>query len=161
MNLQAVAGAGQVVAGTAFQPLTVRVTDSSSPPNSVLGASVLFQSTVLCPEGNNLTLAPADPTVTQTGMAVILSASQSTAQSDVNGLASFVPSVGSFTGVLEIEIQVSAGTTAVLEDELVSFPASSGGNTSSANSLGRGSVPAPRGPLADAENPPIADRRGR
>ena len=46
MNLQAVSGAGQVVTGTAFQPLTVRVTDSSTPPNPVLGASVVFQSTV-------------------------------------------------------------------------------------------------------------------
>ncbi len=148
MNLQAVAGAGQVVAGTAFQPVTVRVTDSSSPPNPVLGVSVLFQSSVLRPEGNDLTLVPGDPTVTQTGMAVILSASQSTAQSDVNGLASFVPSVGSFTGVLEIEIQVSAGTTAVIEDELETFPAGGSGNTSSANSLGRGSVPARRLPLS-------------
>ena len=34
MNLQAVAGAGQVVTGAAFQPLTVRVTDSSTPPES-------------------------------------------------------------------------------------------------------------------------------
>ena len=33
LNLQAVAGAGQVVSGTAFQPLTVRVTDNSTPPN--------------------------------------------------------------------------------------------------------------------------------
>ena len=98
MNLQAVAGAGQVVTGTAFQPLTVRATDSSTPPNPVLGASVLFQSTVLRPAGSDLTLAPGDPTVTQTGMPDILSASQSTVQSDINGLASFVPSVGSFTG---------------------------------------------------------------
>ncbi len=79
MNLQAVAGAGQVVTGTAFQPLTVRVTDSSTPPNPVLGASVLFQSTVLRPVGNNLVLTPGDPTVTPPGMPVILSASQSTA----------------------------------------------------------------------------------
>ncbi len=110
VNLQAVSGAGQVVAGAAFQPLTVRVTDSSTPPNPVLGASVLFQSTVLRPTGNDLVVTPGDPTVTQPGMPVILSASQSTVQSDVNGLASFTPSVGSFTGPLEIEIQVSAGT---------------------------------------------------
>jgi len=145
MNLQAVAGAGQVVTGTAFQPLRVRVTDSSTPPNPVLGASVLFQSTVLRPLGNNLTLTPGDPTVTQTGMPVILSVSQSTAQSDANGLASFAPSVGSLTGPLEIEIQVSAGTTAVLRDELETFPAGSSGNTSPTSSQWHGSVPAPRG----------------
>ena len=145
MNLQAVAGAGQVITGTAFQPLRVRVTDSSTPPNPVLGASVLFQSTVLRPLGNNLTLTPGDPTVTQTGMPVILSVSQSTAQSDANGLASFAPSVGSLTGPLEIEIQVSAGTTAVLRDELETFPAGSSGNTSTTSSQWHGSVPAPTG----------------
>jgi hypothetical protein len=143
MNLQAVAGAGQVVTGTAFQPVTVRVTDSSTPPNSVLAATVLFQSTVLRPAGNDLTLAPGAPTVTQPGMPVILSASQSTAQSDANGLASFVPSVGSLTGPLEIELQVSAGLTAVLQNELETFPAGSSGNTSPTFSPWRGSVPAP------------------
>jgi hypothetical protein len=153
MKLQAVAGSGQVVAGTAFQPLTVRVTDSSTPPNPVLGASVLFQSTVLRPMGNDLTLTPGDPTVTQPGTPVILSVNQSTVQSDANGLASLVPSVGSFTGPLEIEIQVSAGTTAVLQNELETFPAGSGGNTSpTSSSFWHGSVPAPRGPPFFAEH---------
>ena len=142
LNLQAVAGAGQVVAGAAFQPLMVRVTDFSAPPNAILGASVLFQSTVLRPAGNDLTLAPGS-SVTQTGMPVILSASQSTAQSDINGVASFVPSVGSFTGSLEIQIQVSAGTTAALQDVMETFPAGSSGNTSPpSSSLWHGSVPA-------------------
>jgi hypothetical protein len=146
MNLQAVAGAGQVVTGTAFQPLTVHVTDSSTPPNPVLGASVLFQSTVQRPVGGNLVLTPADPSVTQPEMPVILSANQSTVQSNANGLASFTPSVGSFNGPLEIDIQVSAGTTAVLQDELETFPAASSGNTSPTRSQWRGSVPAVRGP---------------
>jgi hypothetical protein len=146
LNLQAVSGAGQVVMGTTFQPLTVRVTDSSTPPNAILGASVVFQSTVLVPVGNNLILAPGNPAVTQPGMPVILSASQSTVQSDANGLASIVPSVGSFTGTLEIEIQVSAGTTAVLQDELESIPVASSGNTSPIPGLGHGGVPAPRAP---------------
>jgi hypothetical protein len=121
LNLQPVAGAGQVITGTVFQPLTVRVTDSSTPPNPVLGASVLFQSTVLRPAGNGLPPTPADPGP-PTGAPVILSVSQSTVQSDANGLASLVPSVGSSTGILEIEIQVSAGTTAVLQDGVESFP---------------------------------------
>ncbi len=155
MNLQAVAGGGQVVTGTTFQFLTVRAVDSSTPPNRVLGASVLFQSTVLRPAGSNLTLAPGDPTVTQTGMPNILSASQSTVQSDINGLASFVPSVGSFTGPLQIEIQVSAGTTAVLQDEVETFPAGRSGNTSPNISLWHGSVPASRGALRQ----PWADDR--
>jgi hypothetical protein len=122
LNLQAVAGAGQVITTPPFQPLTVRVTDSSTHPNPVLGASVLFQSTVLRPPANDLTLTSGDPTVTQPGMPVILGASQSTTTSDANGLANFLPTVGSFTGLLEIEIQVSAGTSAALEDVMESFP---------------------------------------
>lgn len=147
LNLQPVAGAGQVVTGSAFQPLTVRVTDSSTPPNPVFGAGVLFQSTVLRPSGSNLTLAPGDPVTTQTGMLVILSTSQSAVQSNANGLASFAPSVGSFTGPLQIQIQVSAGTTAALQGELEMFPAGNSGNTSPpTSSLWHGSVPALRAP---------------
>jgi hypothetical protein len=146
LNLQAVSGAGQVATGQAFQPLMVRVTDSSTPPNPILGASVLFQSTVLRPAGNNPILTPGDSTVTQTGMTVILSTSQNSVQSDANGLASFVPSVGSFTGMLEIQIQVSTGTTAALQDAMETLPAGSGGNTSPpTSSPWRGSVPAPKG----------------
>jgi len=134
-NLQAVSGAGQVVAGTAFQPVTVRVTDSSTPPNPVLGATVVFQSTVMRPAGDGLGTSgrpsngdpsAGDPSSSQTGMPVILSISQSSAQSASNGLASFTPSVGSFTGMLQIQIQVSAGTS-VLQDEVESFPAAAGG----------------------------------
>jgi hypothetical protein len=144
LNLQAVAGAGQVVTGTTLQPLKVRVTDSSTPPNPVLAASVLFQSTLLRPAGNGVTM-PGDPTVTQTGMPVILSASLSPVQSDVNGLASFIPSMGPFTAPLEIEIQVSAGTTALLQDEIEIIQASDSGNTSPTFSKWQGSVPAWRG----------------
>jgi hypothetical protein len=146
LKLHAVTGAGQVVTAQTFQPLTVRVTDSSTPPNPILGASVLFQSTVMRPSGDGLPPAPGDPSGTQTGMPVILSASQITVPSDVNGLASIAPTVGSFTGTLQIEIQVSAGTTAVLQDELESVPAASSGNTSPTFSQWPGSVPAPRGP---------------
>jgi hypothetical protein len=138
MNLQAVAGAGQVVIGAAFQPLTVRVTDSSTPPNPVFGATVLFQSTLLRPAGNDLILTPGDPTVTQPGLPVFLSASQNTAQSDASGLASFTPSVGSFTGPLELEIQVSAGTAAAMQGVMETFPAA-GGNQAATVSENAGS----------------------
>ncbi|MGB8985559.1 MAG: hypothetical protein WCC37_02905, partial [Candidatus Sulfotelmatobacter sp.] len=122
LNLQAVAGAGQVITTPPFQLLTVRVTDSSVPPNPVLGASVLFQSTVLRPPANDLTLTSGDTTVTQPATPVILAASQSSTTSDANGLTNFLPSLGSFTGLLEVEIQVSAGTNAALVDVMESFP---------------------------------------
>jgi hypothetical protein len=145
LNLQAVAGEGQVVAGVAFQPLTVRVIDSSVPPNSVLGTSVLFQSTVQRPVESDLTQTGGESSSTPAGMPVILSVSEVSVQSDVNGLASFLPSVGTFTGSLEFEIAVSAGTKAALQDEWESFPSSTGGNISPPTSPWHGSVPARRG----------------
>jgi len=145
-NLQAVAGEGQVVAGAVFQPLTVRVTDSSTPPNPILGASVAFQSTVLRPAGPIPPPAPGESTVTQTGMPVLLSVSQSSVVTDANGLASFLPSVGSFTGPLEVEIQVSTGTSAAQQDVMESFPQKSGENASVTTSSQRqGRAPAPSG----------------
>jgi hypothetical protein len=151
-NLQAVSGAGQVVTGAAFQPLTVRVTDSSTPPNPVLGASVLFQSTMLRPAGSNLTLPPGGPIVNPTGTPDILSISQSSAQSDINGLASMMPSMGSYTGPLEIEIQVSAGSTATLQDEMEAFPSGSLGSPPplASTPLPR-DVPARSGPARDVQ----------
>jgi hypothetical protein len=115
-QLQSVAGATQVVSGSTFQPLTVRVTDSASPPDPIRGASVLFQSTVLRLAGDDLGSGG------QSGMPTILSESISTVQSGINGLASIVPSIGSFTGQLEVEVQISAGTAANLLDQLESFP---------------------------------------
>lgn len=142
LKLQAVTGSDQIIAGTAFQPLTVRVTDSSTPPNPVLAASVLFQDTVLRPAANDLTLAPGD----SAAMPVILSSTQVSMPSNGNGLASFIPSVGSFSGTLEIEIQVSAGATAALQDVLEIFPESVSGDTSpGASGPWHGNVPDPRG----------------
>jgi hypothetical protein len=121
-NLHAVGGAGQVVSGTTFQPLTVLVTDSSTPPNPILGASVVFQSIVERPAGNNPILINGDPGTGQNQMPVLLSVSQSTAQTNSSGFASFVPSVGSFTGELEIQIEASTGISAVLQDVMESLP---------------------------------------
>ena len=126
LSLQPVAGAGQIVTGQAFQPIAVRVTDSSTPPNPVLGATVLFQSAVLRPAGQAPTVAPGDPTTAQAGMPTILSSSQISVVSDANGLASFLPSVGSFTPPLEVDIQISAGTSAELLDVLESLPLAGG-----------------------------------
>ena len=121
LNLQPVAGAGQIIAGSAFQPLIVRVTDSASPPNPILGASVLFLSAVLRPPAQS-PAPPGDPIPGQEGMPVLLSTSQSVVVTDANGLASILPSVGSFTGALEVQVMISAGTSAALQDVLQSFP---------------------------------------
>ncbi len=130
-KLQAVAGASQLISGENFQPLTVRVTDSSKPPNPVLGATVLFQSTVFRLPGNDLTAVAGDTTSTQVTMPVLLSTSQTTVPSDANGLASVVPSVKPFTGLLELHIQVSAGTSAALQAVMETFPEISSAEVSS------------------------------
>ena len=114
-NLQPVAGAGQVSTGGAFQPITVRVTDSSSPPNPVIAASVVFQSTIFRPGGS--------PSGGGGGsMPVILQVSQSNVTSGTNGLASITPSFGTFSPPLDVEVQITAGTSATLNDLLEVFP---------------------------------------
>jgi hypothetical protein len=55
-------------------------------------------------------------------MPVILSESQTNVLSDANGSASFSPTVGLFTGTLEVEIQISAGVGALLQSVLETFP---------------------------------------
>lgn len=114
INLQPVSGQDQVVAsGQSFQPIIVRVTDSSSPPNPVLGAAVSFE---------NLVERPPAPSAGGPVMPNILSVSQSSAQSDVNGLASFQPSAGSFNGTLQVDVLATAGITATLNYALQAVP---------------------------------------
>jgi hypothetical protein len=128
-QLQPVAGAGQISTGPTFQPIVVRVTDSSSPPNPVLAAPVLFQTTVMrlggSPPGGGGDTNPINP-----AMPVILSVSQNTVTSDINGLASIVPSSAGFSAPLEVDVAVTAGTTAQLDYPLQLLPAPPGGSGS-------------------------------
>lgn len=129
MNLQPVAGAGQVSAGQAFQPVVVRVTDSASPPHPVLAAAVTFLTTVLRPQGASSGGGGGDGDNSgDPAMPVILSAIQSTVVSDVNGLASTAPSSAGFGGPLEVDVAVTAGTSAALDYalQMVVPPPSSG-----------------------------------
>jgi hypothetical protein len=129
LNLQQVSGAGQVsTTGQAFQPIVVRVTDSSSPPNPVLAATVTFLSTVLRPGGSSSAGGSGETNSGNSGMPVILSVTQSSVTSDVNGLASIVPSSGSFSAPLEVDVMATAGTNATLNDVfqvVVPLPAAS------------------------------------
>ena len=127
-NLQPVSGSGQISTGQAFQPVTVRVTDSSSPPNAVLGASVSFQTTVLRPGGTSSGGGGGETNPGNPAMPVILEVSQSSAITDVNGLASIVPSAGKFSAPLEVDVGVTAGTSGWLDYPLEVFPAPVSGN---------------------------------
>jgi hypothetical protein len=121
-NLQLVAGGGQVSTGQAFQPVVVRVTDSASPPDPVIAASVLFQTTVLRPGGDPPAGGTGETNPSNPVMPVILSVSQANVSSDLNGLASIVPSGGGFSPPVEVDVAVSAGTSALLDEPLALLP---------------------------------------
>jgi hypothetical protein len=112
LNLQPVSGSGQISTGAPFQPIVVRVVDSASPPDVVLGADALFQTIVMRPAGNS-----DEPTTP-----VILNASQNNVISDANGLASVVPSSAGFSGPLQVNVMATAGTNASLDYQLELLP---------------------------------------
>ena len=115
IRLEMISGRAQLVpVGQAFQPVVVRVTDASSPPNAVWGASVLFWSIVCRPDNDVF-----EETDNQ-GMPVILASSQITNASDGNGLASIVPGSGGIPGPIEVEISATTGSSAALFFEVES-----------------------------------------
>jgi hypothetical protein len=129
-HLQPVAGAGQISTDQLFQPVVVRVTDSASPPDPVLGASVAFQTTVLRPGGNTSGGGNGETNPTNPAMPVILQVSQSTLATDVNGLASLTPSSGGFSPPLEVDVTAASGTGAVLDYQLEELPVAASGKNS-------------------------------
>ena len=121
-NLRLVAGSGQVSVGTGFQPLVVQVTDSSSPPNPVIGTSVWFLTTVLRSSGTLAAGSSGETNPTNPGMPVILRVSQSSATTDINGLANIVPSTGGFAAPLEVDVAIMSGSGAMLDYPLELLP---------------------------------------
>ena len=110
LQLQPVAGGLQILpAGQPFQPVTVRVVDSSTPPDPVLGASVLFQSYVERVPQNQPIIWTGESGISQPSIPVILAAPQATIQSDLSGLASSSLSTGGITG--DVAIIGSASTS--------------------------------------------------
>ncbi len=116
-QLQQISGADQVSLGQAFQPVVVRVTDSSSPPNSVIAAPVNFLTTVLRPIESGSSDSNGNPP-----MPVILKITPNNLTTDINGLASIVASSGGFSPPVEVDVGVTAGTIATLDDPLEVFP---------------------------------------
>ncbi len=107
--LEKLAGDQQVVAvGNPVQAVTVRVRDSSSPPNPVLGAVVHFLVTAVKPRidsrsvvGEVVTTHPAQP--------ILVSLSEFSAPSDAAGSASLLPELKPEWGALVVSVTVSAG----------------------------------------------------
>lgn len=123
-NLQPISGGGQVSTGQPFQPIAVRVTDSSSPPNSVLGAPVAFLTTILRPGGTDPVIGGGETNSGNPAMPVILNVSETSAVSDINGLASITASGAGFSPPVEVDVAVSAGVSALLDYPLFVLPAS-------------------------------------
>ena len=72
LRLQAVAGDLQLVTvGFAFQPITVQVTDTSTPPDPVLGASVVFQSLLGRTNNDTPIVSGGDTIITRNPMPII------------------------------------------------------------------------------------------
>ena len=136
-RLQAVEGAGQVSTGQVFQPLVVRVTDAASSPDPVLAATVAFQTTVLRPQGTASVGGDGETNPGNPAMPVILQVSQSTATTDVDGLASFAATSGGFSAPLEVDVAAAAGTGAFLDFALEVLPAVGSSGTSDPPPVGR------------------------
>ena len=119
-NLQPVAGAGQISRGS-LQPVTVRVVDFSSPPNPVIAAPVLFQTTILRPGGTSSGGGNGETNSGSPAMPVILQVSQNTVASDANGLARISPSGGGFSPPVEVDVSAAVGS-AILDFPLQLLP---------------------------------------
>jgi hypothetical protein len=114
LQLQPVAGSLQIASsGQGFQPVMVRVVDSSLPPHGVLGASVFFQSYVGRVPQNQPIIWTGEAGISHPGMPVILAQSQATVLSDANGLASFPLSTGGIAGNVAVVGSATAGTASL------------------------------------------------
>jgi hypothetical protein len=124
LRLQPVSGGAQaILVGNTFQPITVRVTNSATPANPVAGVPVTFQSLTFLSDSAVQVETGGDGGTGQFPMKVLLGSSQSTAVTDVNGLASFQPSTGGLLRPLEIEVMVNTSTGGFLQYELPVLPA--------------------------------------
>jgi len=89
----------------------------------VLGAAVVFQTTVMRPAVSAVGAGPGGESTGSPALPVILSVSQTSVQSDANGMARLTPTTGGFSGPLEIQVSATTGTTAALQNVLQAFPA--------------------------------------
>ncbi len=111
LRIQPVAGTSQTVSKqTAFAPISVRVTDSATPPDPVLGAAVSFQSIIGRAVNDQPIAWLANTGITQNPMPVVLTSAQVTALSDSNGLATAQPGPGTVQGPVLILGSATTGT---------------------------------------------------
>ena len=132
LQLQPVAGGGQIVQEHGLQSLVVRVVDSALPPNPVLGVKLAVQTTVFRSGGSSPASGGGETNPGNFAMPVILSVTQANTVSDVDGMVSLVPSDGGFSAPVSVDVQITTGN-AMLDYLLRTLPApflkrGSGGN---------------------------------
>jgi hypothetical protein len=114
LQLQGVAGTLQIAPpGQTFQPVVVRVTDSATPPHSVLGASVVLLSYIGRMPQNQPIVWAGEAGISQPEMPVILAKSQTTVQSDINGTATVPIAAQGISGNIAIVGSATAGSNSV------------------------------------------------
>jgi hypothetical protein len=114
LQLQPVSGMIQIAAPSqSFQPVAVRVLDSSSPPHPVLGANVAFLDYIGRMPENEPIIWVGESSISQPGMPVILAESQATVQSDINGTSSFALSTGGVSGNVAVIGTATAGISSL------------------------------------------------
>ncbi|HST12504.1 MAG TPA: IPT/TIG domain-containing protein, partial [Terriglobales bacterium] len=123
LKLQPVSGGQQLIrVGDAFQPIAVRVTNSATPPNPVMGARVTFQSMMFLPDAPTPVEGTGDSGSSQHPMKVLLGSSQTQPLTDGNGLATLAPSLGGLARLLQMEVVASIGGATPLQYELSVLP---------------------------------------
>ncbi|HXF14589.1 MAG TPA: hypothetical protein VN517_15645, partial [Terriglobales bacterium] len=114
LQLQPLSGTMQIAAPSqSFQPVVVRVLDSSSPPHPVFGANVAFLDYIGRMPGNEPIVWSGDSSISQPGMPVILAESKATVQSDINGTASFALSTGGVSGNVTVIGTATVGSSSL------------------------------------------------
>lgn len=128
-QLQPVSGANQVSTGPAFQPVVVRVVDSATPFHPVIAAPVAFQTTVWRGRRTSERQGGGEANPVNPAEPVILSVSQVATTTDLNGLASIIPSRANFSAPVEVDVLTAAGSSALLDFTLEVLPSASIGNS--------------------------------
>ena len=111
LQVQKIAGDGQMVSvGQSFQPLTVRVTDSSSPANPVRRAALRFEVNAMRWEPPPPPLPPGDNSVGRPVRRIPVAGWTVNVVSDDNGVATLPVVFSASQGAVEVSVHAVAGS---------------------------------------------------
>ena len=111
LQVQKIAGDGQIVSvGQSFQPLVVRVTDSSSPGNPVRRASVRFDVNAMRWEPPPPPLPPGDNSMGRPVRRIPVAGWTVTTTADDNGVATLPVVFSASQGAVEVTVHAVSGS---------------------------------------------------